>query len=66
LSRVNLTDTEVRTLRCFADGATTKTAARELDREPETIKWRMRLIRAKLGASTTTQAVVVALRERII
>jgi len=56
----------VRTLRCFADGATTKTAARELDREPETIKWRMRLIRAKLGASTTTQAVVVALRERII
>lgn len=61
-----LTDRELTALRMIADGKVPKQLARDMGCSPNTIKDRLKMIRIKLGGTTTTHAVSIAHRKGIL
>lgn len=57
---------EIEVLQLAADGHTRSSAAAELYLAPQTVKMHLASARRRLGAKTTTAAVVAALRKGLI
>lgn len=60
---MTLSDRERATVRLLIAGHTYKTAARELDLSPHTVKGYSRVAMAKYGVNTRAQLVAAAVRE---
>jgi len=63
---LELTAKERGVLQLAAAGITEERMADLLDLSPETIKTRSKIVRRKLGAKSTTEAVAIAMREGLI
>jgi DNA-binding NarL/FixJ family response regulator len=63
---VKLTDRECEILRWVAAGRSAKEIGRLLNKSHRTIEWRLQAVVAKLGAANRAQAVMIALRDRLI
>lgn len=63
---INLTTRERDVLRLLADGHSNESIGRELFISPDTARTQLGVAMAKLGASTRTQAVALALRHSLI
>jgi DNA-binding CsgD family transcriptional regulator len=59
-----LTDRQRVILDLFSEGLVTKQVARHMHVSTETIKWHLTGIRRRLGATNTTHAVAIYLRDR--
>ena len=60
---ITLTSREKQILRLLAEGYTHKEIADKLDKTVPALRFEMRILRAKLGAENSTQAVATAIRE---
>ncbi|MDB5540742.1 MAG: transcriptional regulator [Devosia sp.] len=63
---VKLTERECEILRWVAAGKSAKEIGRLLNRSHRTIEWHLQAVVAKLGAANRAQAVMIALRDRLI
>lgn len=65
LPPIHLTTRERDVLKCLMDGATNRQIAEELDVSLSTVKQHVSNILAKLGASSRTEAVAIAMKRKI-
>lgn len=61
-----LTDDELAVLRLMAEGQTVESVARRLDVSERTVRRKVRSVCATIGVDTTVEAIVWAVRNRLI
>ena len=63
---MNLSERQLETLRNMSEGMTVKRVARLHGTSPGTVKSCLRIVRLKMGAASTAQAVAMAVRSGLL